>query len=86
MGKEGVQEVAKKHSVGPGTVLLSYHVARGSSVLAKSVTPARIEENRKIVELDAGDMEALEGISKKKGITRFVYPAFGVNLGFPDKQ
>lgn len=31
-------------------------------------------------------MEALEGVHKKKGLTRFVYPAFGVNMGFPDKQ
>ena len=25
-------------------------------------------------------------IHKEKGVTRFVYPEFGVNLGFPDKQ
>ncbi|KAF2498064.1 Aldo/keto reductase [Lophium mytilinum] len=86
MKEEVVIEVAKKHSVEPGTVLLSYHVARGSSVLAKSVTPARIESNRKLTTLDADDMEKLEGISKAKGFTRFVYPAFGVNMGFPDKQ
>ncbi|KAF2141190.1 uncharacterized protein K452DRAFT_308981 [Aplosporella prunicola CBS 121167] len=84
--EEGVSEVAKKHKVSPGTVLLSYHVARGSSVLAKSVTPSRIEENRAIIKLDDSDMEALESIHKKKGLTRFIYPAFGVNFGFPDKQ
>lgn len=77
--EEGVQEVAKKHGVKAGTVLLSYHVARGSSVLAKSVTPSRIEENKNIIKLDDADMDALEGISKKKGLTRFVYPAFGVS-------
>jgi len=31
-------------------------------------------------------MEALQSIHKKKGVTRFVYPEFGVNFGFPDKQ
>ncbi|KAF2689701.1 Aldo/keto reductase [Lentithecium fluviatile CBS 122367] len=81
---EAVNEVAKKHNVGPGTVLLSYHLARNSSVLAKSVTPARIDENRKLIVLDAEDMQKLESIHKN-GITRFVYPPFGVNCGFPDK-
>ncbi|KAJ4297652.1 hypothetical protein N0V90_005546 [Kalmusia sp. IMI 367209] len=82
---EGVLEVAKKHNVGPGTVLLSYHLARNSSVLAKSVTPSRIDENRKLITLDASDLEALEAIHKKNGVQRFVYPPFGVNAGFPDK-
>jgi glycerol 2-dehydrogenase (NADP+) len=66
-------------------VLLSYHLARGSSVLAKSVTPARIDENRTLIELDAGEMEALEAIHKKNGVQRFVYPPFGIDVGFPDK-
>ena len=55
-------------------------------MLAKSVTPSRIEENMKIVKLDSSDMGALEELHKSKGITRYVYPPFGVNLGFPDKQ
>ncbi|KAF2730018.1 Aldo/keto reductase [Polyplosphaeria fusca] len=83
--EEGVVEVANKHNVGPGTVLLSYHLARNSSVLAKSVTPSRIDENRKLIALDDSDVEKLEGIHKAKGLTRFVYPPFGVNCGFPDK-
>jgi glycerol 2-dehydrogenase (NADP+) len=100
---EVVNEVAKKHSVGPAVVLLSYHrksipthtlyinlltrlkVARNSSVLAKSVTPSRIDENKKLISLDGEDMEKLEKIHKEKGITRYVYPPFGVNAGFPDK-
>ncbi|CAK4033562.1 D-galacturonate reductase-like [Lecanosticta acicola] len=82
----GVQEVAKKHNVGPGTILISYQVNKGHVVLPKSVTPTRIEENLKTVKLDKSDLDALEGIHKKKGLTRFVYPPFGVNLGFPDKQ
>ncbi|KAF2016891.1 Aldo/keto reductase [Aaosphaeria arxii CBS 175.79] len=81
---ETVLEVAKKHSVGAGTVLLSYHLARNSSVLAKSVTPARIDENRKLITLDSEDLQKLKGLSAN-GVTRFVYPPFGVNAGFPDK-
>ncbi|KAH7117079.1 NADP-dependent oxidoreductase domain-containing protein [Dendryphion nanum] len=81
---ERVLEVAKKHNVGAGTVLLSYHLARNSSVLAKSVTPSRIDENRNLISLDDSDLEKLVDISKN-GVTRFVYPPFGVDAGFPDK-
>ena len=66
-------------------MLLSYHLARNSSVLAKSVTPSRIDENRKLITLDGADVEALDAIHKKNGVQRFVYPPFGVNAGFPDK-
>lgn len=55
-------------------------------MLAKSVTPSRIEENRRLVKLDGSDMEALEKIHVEKGVKRFVYPEFGVDFGFPDKQ
>ncbi|KAF2157436.1 Aldo/keto reductase [Myriangium duriaei CBS 260.36] len=84
--EEGVQEVAKKHGVQAGTILISYHVSLGHSVLPKSVTPSRIEQNLKVVKLDSSDLDSLANISKTKGFTRYVYPAFGVNLGFPDKQ
>lgn len=30
-------------------------------------------------------MEKLESIHKTNGIKRYVYPPFGVNIGFPDK-
>lgn len=60
-------------------------VARNSSVLAKSVTPSRIDENRTLITLDREDLEKLEKIHETKGFTRFVYPPFGVNVGFPDR-
>jgi len=82
---EGVLAVARDKGVSAGCVLLSYHVKRGCSVLAKSVNESRIEENMRLVELDEGDMRALGRLSEK-GVTRFVYPSFGVDLGFPDKQ
>jgi len=54
-------------------------------VLAKSVTPSRIDENKKIVKLSDSDLASLAEISKM-GVTRFVYPEFGVDFGFPDKS
>ena len=100
--EEGVQEVAKKHNVTPGTVLISYAsmiapplssiipltrlVVRGIVVIPKSVTPSRITENMETTALDESDVKLLNEISKKKGVTRYVYPPFGFDFGFPDKQ
>lgn len=65
-------------------------VARGSAVLAKSVTPARIKANMNIVKLDDEDMKTLndysDDLSKNGKLMRYVYPAFGVDLGFPDRK
>lgn len=65
-------------------------VARGSSVLAKSVTPSRIEDNRNLISLDDADMATIakftDELAAKQGFQRFVYPPFGVDFGFPDKS
>ncbi|KAI1050223.1 hypothetical protein LB506_001175 [Fusarium annulatum] len=65
-------------------------VARGSTVLAKSVTPERITANKTIVDLDDEDMKALndysEDLVKKGEVKRYVYPPFGIDFGFPDKS
>jgi len=65
-------------------------VPRGSTVLAKSVTPERINENLNLVDLDAEDVKLLNDYSDKltaEGkLQRFVYPPFGVDFGFPDKS
>ncbi|UNI22283.1 H/ACA snoRNP pseudouridylase subunit [Purpureocillium takamizusanense] len=87
---EPVVRVAERRGVGPGTVLLSYHVARGNTVLAKSVTPSRIKANLDIVPLDAEDMKLLDDYSaeltRRGELKRYVYPPFGVEFGFPDKS
>jgi diketogulonate reductase-like aldo/keto reductase len=88
---EPVVQVAQKHGVKPAAVLLSYHLARGSTVLAKSVTPERIRENiQSLIELDGEDMKVLneysEGLKREGKLQRFVYPPFGVDFGFPDKS
>lgn len=64
-------------------------MTRGSTVLAKSVTPERIISNKEIIELDSEDMALLAAFSadlKAKGeLKRYVYPPFGIQFGFPDK-
>ncbi|KFG82993.1 D-galacturonic acid reductase [Metarhizium anisopliae] len=90
MSAAPVVKLAEKKGVSPSTILLSYHVARGSTVLPKSVTPARIKANLEIVKLDADDMKVLtdysDDLTKKGELKRYVYPPFGINFGFPDKQ
>lgn len=65
-------------------------VARGSTVLAKSVTESRIKANLEIADLDADDMKILDdysaGLVKEGAVQRYVYPPFGINFGFPDKN
>ncbi len=65
-------------------------VPRGTTVLAKSVTPERIQDNLNLVELDAEDVKLLDDWSQRltaEGkLMRFVYPPFGVDFGFPDKS
>ena len=59
-------------------------------MLAKSVTPSRIEENKNVIQLDATDMAILDKYSNELQATgklkRYVYPEFGVDFGFPDKS
>ncbi|CZT53015.1 probable aldehyde reductase [Rhynchosporium secalis] len=90
MKEKPILEVAEKRGITPASVLLSYHVARESSVLAKSVNPDRIKANMDLVKLDASDMKILndyaEGLTKSGKVVRYVYPAFGVDFGFPDKS
>lgn len=83
LSDETVTKIAKKHGVEAGNVLISFQVARGVIVLPKSVTPARIETNLKVVKLDEEDMKALNGLNKGQ---RFVKPDWGkdVHLEFPD--
>ncbi|KAG9231254.1 NADP-dependent oxidoreductase domain-containing protein [Amylocarpus encephaloides] len=84
-----VVKVAEKRGVTPATVLLGYHIPRGSSVLAKSVNPERIKANKGLITLDDSDMKILDDYAKDLEATgkvvRYVYPAFGVNFGFADQ-
>lgn len=85
MKNEKVVEIATRTKVSPSTVLLSYHIARGIVALPKSVTPDRIEENFRTVDLSPAQVKALDSVSQS-GMQRVVYPDFGINFGFPDKN
>lgn len=60
-------------------------------MLAKSVNEARIKSNlESIIKLNASDMNILDdysqALTKSGKVIRYVYPAFGVDFGFPDKS
>jgi len=90
MKNEHIVKIAEKHKVSPAVILLSWHVARGSSVLAKSVTPERIKANLEIIDLDDADIKQIysysEELEREGKLVRYVYPPFGVDFGFPDKS
>ncbi|CAK7200663.1 H/ACA snoRNP pseudouridylase subunit [Sporothrix eucalyptigena] len=84
---EPVLHLSEKHGVAPANILLSYHIARGSSVLAKSSNLDRISANKHIVDLDASDMKVLNDYSDELARTgklkRYVDRDYGIDLGFP---
>ena len=59
-------------------------------MVPKSVTPSRIAANLNVVALDDDDFKLLtdysDKLTKEDKLHRYVYPPFGVNFGFPDKQ
>ncbi|KZT52239.1 Aldo/keto reductase [Calocera cornea HHB12733] len=73
-----IVEIARKNGIAPSRILLSWQIQRGNVVLAKSVTPSRIEDNFFVQKLLAEDFEALEKISAEyPNKSRVVNPSWG---------
>lgn len=53
------------------------------------MTPSRIEANRDLVHLDKSDMATIAkytgDLAARKALTRYIFPPFGMDFGFPDK-
>ncbi|KAL4939487.1 hypothetical protein BDV06DRAFT_230972 [Aspergillus oleicola] len=79
-----IQAIAEKNGVSGATVLISYHVNKGTVVLPKSVTEKRIQSNREVVELSKEDLEVLDGLAAKGKAKRLNTPLWGFDLGFED--
>lgn len=84
MSDPTIQEIAKKNDVSPATVLVSYHVNRGTVVLPKSTKENRILSNSKIIPLSDEDMDVLNGLAAQGKAKRINTPLFGWDLGFED--
>lgn len=65
-------KIAEKHNNTPASVLISWGIKRGYSVIPKSVTPSRIISNFKTVELDDEDFETLNKLVHAEKAQRLV--------------
>lgn len=79
-----INAIANKYGVSPATVLISYHVNQGVVVLPKSVSPQRIIDNLKVIQLSKEDLSALNGMAAAGKAQRTNTPLFGWDLGFDD--
>ena len=61
-----IQNIAQNHGITPAQVLLAWALQRGTSVLAKSVSPQRLEENfaASKVQLSNDDMAAIARLDR----------------------
>jgi glycerol 2-dehydrogenase (NADP+) len=63
---EVIEKLAKKHNVEGANILISWQVGRGANPVPKSVTPSRIENNGKLVNLSSEELKELEEASLKQ--------------------
>ncbi|MDA0865382.1 MAG: aldo/keto reductase [Cyanobacteria bacterium] len=74
--------IADRHGASPAQVLISWAIHRGTAVIPKSVTPARIAQNLAAAELSLTDAE-LGAIAALDRDRRYVSGAFWVVEGGP---
>ncbi|WWC87441.1 uncharacterized protein L201_002330 [Kwoniella dendrophila CBS 6074] len=84
MSDEDITEIAKKNNVSPATVLISYHINKGTVVLPKSVSEKRITDNRKVIKLSQEDLAKLDALAANGKAKRINTPLWGWDLGFED--
>lgn len=85
--QEAILKIAEKHKAEPASVLISWHLKEGRVVLPKSVTPARILSNTKLIDLDVDDLKTLDNLHNHHELIRNVKPSWGrTRLKFADWQ
>jgi alcohol dehydrogenase (NADP+) len=77
-----IHSIAEAHGYTPAQVLLAWHIQRGISVVAKSVTPGRLRENFAAVALalTPSDLERIAALDKNQ---RLIVTDFWVLEGSP---
>ncbi|CAH1269906.1 AKR1A1 [Branchiostoma lanceolatum] len=70
-----VVTIGKRHGKTPAQVLLRYHLERGLSVLAKSITPARILQNLEVFDfrLTEDDIRSLNSLNRNHRYVTWQY-------------
>lgn len=79
-----IGEIAKHNAVSAATVLISYHVNKGTVALPKSVNEKRISSNKEIIELSKNDIDKLDRLAASGKAKRINTPLWGFDLGFDD--
>lgn len=66
---EVITDIAEKHGASAGQVVIAWHLALGNVVIPKSVTPERIVENFKSLDLRLSEDEvgAISGLTREDG-------------------
>jgi len=62
--QQGAEQVADRINATPAQVILAWAQVGGHSVIPKSVTASRIQQNFKEIELSSDDFEKIENIGK----------------------
>ncbi|KAF5589947.1 glycerol dehydrogenase [Fusarium pseudocircinatum] len=84
MSDPEIQKIADKNSVSAATILISYHVNKGTVVLPKSVTEKRISSNKEVISLSQEDLSVLDSLAANGKAQRINTPLWGFDLGFAD--
>ncbi|KAF4119291.1 LOW QUALITY PROTEIN: glycerol 2-dehydrogenase (NADP+) [Geosmithia morbida] len=84
MSDSEIQKIADAKGVSPATILISYHVNKGTVVLPKSVSEKRIASNREVVKLSGDELAVLDGLAAAGKAKRINTPPWGFDLGFAD--
>ncbi|KAI1072952.1 hypothetical protein LB507_008992 [Fusarium sp. FIESC RH6] len=79
-----IQKIADKNNVSAATILISYHVNKGTVVLPKSVTEKRISSNNQVISLSKEDLSVLDSLAANGKAKRINTPLWGFDLGFED--
>nr|VWP01928.1 Aspartyl proteinase [Ganoderma boninense] len=83
-----VKKLAEKYGVAPSNILISLQANRpGVNVIPKSVTPSRIDENTKLVDLSDEDVLELTALEQKNHnrVCKPFWTGWGT-IGFPDLE
>jgi 2,5-diketo-D-gluconate reductase A len=70
LSEAAIVEIAERHGRTPGQVVIRWHLQLGNVVIPKSVTPARISQNRDVFDfrLQDAEMQAIDALDEGRRI------------------
>ncbi|KAI9001404.1 Aldo/keto reductase [Trametes punicea] len=74
-----ITELAEKYRASPAQIVLSWHVARGVSVVPKSSNEQRQKENLALLKLDADDVKRITALDRNQRLCNYANERGKVN-------